>query len=257
MHLHVLAGSRDLLKPAILSPETTAELIGPEVRLPHAYWISPRCGDRYHDYLQDKPGDRRTVVMAEALKDDFGSRFEPLLVLADLLDNSMHDDRREPRDTADDYRSQLTVLSEILACGHVRRLELHGLALSSKVDPDGFWTVPAGIVPSAVRERIEGLRSAVSDYIDSDVIATHVTEVTPDLSLFNTLYNNALCNQFARRLEPGLRDRGWSADTVALAGAISGILSDLNGSGLYLGLSLSKDHLEGIATLVYKRLLQD
>ena len=130
MHLHVLTGCRDLLKPDILTPEATADLIGPDVRLPHAYWISPKSGNRYHDYLQEKSGDRRTAVMAEALKDDFGSRFAPLLVLADLLDDKTHDDQRESHDGAVNRRSQLTVLSEILACGQVRKLELHALALS-------------------------------------------------------------------------------------------------------------------------------
>jgi hypothetical protein len=257
MHLHVLTGCRDLLKPDILTPEATADLIGPEVRLPHAYWISPKSGNRYHDYLQEKSGDRRTAVMAEALKDDFGSRFAPLLVLADLLDDKTHDDQRESHDSAVNHRSQLTVLSEILACGQVRSLELHALALSSKVDPDSFWTEPAGIVPGNVWERVEELRSAVSEHIDSAAVTTHVTEVTPDLTVFNKLYSNALSNHFARRLKPRLLECGWAPESEGLSAAISEILSRLTRRGVYPGLPLGSDHLAGMADLVFKRLLQE
>jgi len=251
-----LAGSRDLFKPELLAPEIVADLIGPRVRLPQAYWISPTCGDRYHDFLQDEPGDRRTAVMAEALRDEFGTRFEPLLVLADLLDETMHDDQRASPDTAFDRRSQLTVLGEILACGHVRDLHLHGLALPSKADPDGSWAVPAGILPGAVRNRIERLRAAVAAHMESDAVEAHVMEVTPDLPAFNTLYNNAICAQFAYRLEPRLLELGWSSDSEELALAISEILSDWNAKGIFLGLPLLPAHLDRMTELLYKNLLR-
>lgn len=254
MRIHVLAGCRDLLQPEILAPEVVANLIGPNVRVAKAYWLSQRCGDRYHDFLQDKLGDRRTDVMAQALKDGFGTRFEPMLVLADLLDESEPDNQRAAPDS--DRRSQHEVLSEVLSSGHVRRLQLHGLALLSKADPEGSWAVPAGIIVDTVRERVERLRAVVADHLETDAVTTRVHEVSPDLSVFATLYNNALCNLFARRLESRMTENGWVVDFEALAKAISRILSDWSGKGVYLGLTLGQDHLEGMTDLLFKRLLQ-
>lgn len=254
MRIHVLTGCRDLLQPEILAPEVVAGLIGPNVRVAKAYWISRRCGDRYHDFLQDKHGDGRTVVMAQALKDGFGTRFEPMLVLADLLDESKPDDRRVVPDS--DRRSQHEVLSEILSSGHVRRLQLHGLALPSKTDPDGSWAVPARIIVDAVRERIERLRAVFADYLEIDAITTRVHQVSPDLLIFDKFYNNALCNLFARSLESRILEQGWVFESDALAGAISSILSDWNGKGMYLGLPLGEDHLESMTDLLFKRLLR-
>jgi hypothetical protein len=236
---------------------TTAEqLIGPEVRVAQANWIAPECGDEYHEFLQEAPDDSRTAVMAEALREDFGARHQPLLVLPDLLEEVSRGERPESTETETEHRSQLTVLTEILAAGYVEDVQLHGLALPSKADPDGSWAVPAGTVPGTVRERIESLRLAVSEHIDANSIATHVTEVIPEMPVFNTLYNNALCNEFARRLEPRLIASGWSTDKAVLVSAISKILSNLNGRGVYLGLSLSSERLEEMADFIYKRLLQ-
>jgi len=256
VRIHVLAGCRDLLKPEILAPEVVADLIGPNVRVANAYWISPRCGDRYHAFLQDEPGDRRIAVMAQALKDGFETRFEPMLILADLLDEGKPDNERGSPGGPPDGRSQREVLSEILDTGHVRRLQLHGLALPSKADPDGSWAVPAGIDQSSVRERIERLRAVVADHLETDAVTTRVLEVNPDHSVFGSFYNNALCNQFARRLEPRMLEHGWAPDFEALAGAISSILSDWNGKGMYVGLPLREDHLESMTDLLFKRLLR-
>ena len=256
MRIHVLAGCRDLLQPEILPPEMAADLIGPGVMLAQAGWIFPECGDRYHDFLQEKPGDRRVAVMAEALKDGFGTRFEPLLVLADLLDEMQHDSQRPPATTVEDRRTQYEVLAEILASGHVRQLQLHGIALPAKADPDGSWAVPAGIVPGTVRDRIERLRSAVTADTELDAVETRVVEVIPDFPVFNTTYNNALSSQFARRLQPRLIEHGWTLDTEALASAIIGILLDWNSKGMFAGLPLCASHFDGMVDLLYERLLR-
>lgn len=253
MRLHVLTGSRDLLHPEILLPEITADFVDPRARVAQAYWISPKCGDRYHHFLQDEPGDGRTAAMAEALKDGFGTRFEPLLILPDLL--------QEMRDNAppvpEDRRSQLTVVREILACGHVRDVRLHGLALPSKADPDGSWAVPAGIVPGTVRECIERLRKGLVDDAGVESVATRVAEITPDWPAFNSLYNNAVSTQLVLRLEPQLVRDGWSTDREKLGVAISRILAAWNSKGIYLGLPLGQARLDAIALHVYGRLLQE
>jgi hypothetical protein len=256
MRIHVLAGCRDLLEPEILVPEVAAEVIGPIARVAQAHWIGPECGDQYHDFLQDKPGDRRTAVMAQALKDGFGTRFEPLLILADLLDEDTWDDERVSPGAASNRRSQFEVLSEILDSGHIGHLQLHGLALPSKADPDGAWAIPARIVPGAVRERIERLRAGFAERMEPDAIGTRVLEVTPDLSFFSALYNNALSNHFARRAGSRLLKSGWAPDFKELAGAISSVLSDWNGKGMYLGFPLSEEHLESITDMLVKRLMK-
>lgn len=253
MRLHVLAGCRELLQPEFLSPEIAADLIGPRVRVATASWVFPQSGNYYHTFLQDHPEDCRTKVMALALKDEFGTRYEPLLVLPELLDEVKPDEQRALLATTIDRRSQLAVLSEILACGHVRQLQLYGLALPAKADPDGSWAVPAGIVPDAVHNRIERLASAVD--IGPDAVETRVIEAAQDLSAFTTLYNNSLCNHLVRRLAPRFHERGWTCDVETLAGAVSRILAAWNRKGIFLTLPLRSDHLDAMTALVYEKVV--
>ena len=229
-------------------------MVGPRVRVAMASWISPECDDSYHAFLQDEPEDCRTKVMALSLKDNFGTRFEPLLVLPDLLDEAMSDGRPKLPAAAANRRSQLTVLSEILACGHVRQLQLYGVAVPAKADPDESWAVPAGLVPGTVRERIERLRAVTAD-LGADAIETRVIEATPELPAFGTVYNNALCHQFVSRLAPRLREQGLTCNSEALAAAISGVLEEWSKGGILLDLPLRTDHLDAVTELVYKRLL--
>jgi hypothetical protein len=256
MRLHVLAGCRDLLEPKALAPEEVASLVGPGVRAVPGTWIEPGAGERYHDFLQEKPGDRRVAVMAEAIKDAFGSRFQPLLILADLFDEVQQDFQRSPSPSGEDRRTQFAVLEEIIACGHIRQLQLHGVALPSKADPDGAWALPAAIVPGKVRDRIERLRGAVTAEAHLEMVETHVIEVTPDKPLFGALYNNAISNQLVRKLEPRLVERGWTLDREALAATIVSILSKWNERGILAGLPLSSGNFDNMSNLVYEKLLQ-
>lgn len=255
MRLHVLAGCRDLLYPDILSPEAVADLISPGVMAARAYWLSPNAGDRYHTFLQDNAGDRRVSVLAEALYDGFGTRNEPLLVLADLLDESRHYDEPDSPEVAEGRRTQRAVVAEILEAGHVQELCIYGVALPSKSDPDDAWAVPAGLVPGIVRERIESLREGLGGDFDADAIVTRVIETTPDIPLFNKLLNNGVSNQLARHLQPRLREHGWETDLPALAQAVSDVLTTLNSRGLYAAVPLRPAHFAEMAELVLKRLL--
>jgi hypothetical protein len=232
----------------MLIPEVVAGLIGPDVRVAKAYWLARNVGDEYHDFLQEEPDDRRTVVMAEAMKDGFGTRFEPLLVLPELLDED--DSRDHP-----ERRSQRAVLSEILACGYFEHVSLYGVALSPKSDPQGVWAEPAEIVTPVVAERIENLRAVFTAEIDPGSIATQVIEVSPDLPDFNVLFNNALCNSFASYLQPRMLDAGFAPDVGALAGAICGIVTEWNDRGMFVSWPLSKDHFNGLADTLYNSLM--
>lgn len=254
MRLHVLTGCRELLQPEVLHPEIAAGMVGDRIRVATAFWIAPAFGDSYHDFLQDGGEDSRTGVLAQALKDDFGARFEPLLILPELLDHASPGPRREAPGPATERRSQLEVLSEILACGHVRELYLYGVALPVQADPDACWAIPTGIVPGKVRERIEGLRTASAAF-GPCTVQSRVIEATPDLPAFVTLYNNSLCNQIVRRLRPRLLEQGWACDTEILGRAISRILADRNAEGIFLDLPLRAGHLDAVTELVYKKVL--
>ena len=115
---------------------------------PRAYWLARNCGDSYHDFLQDEPGDRRTAVMAEAINDGFGTRFEPLVVLSEMLGKDGQDDHT-------DQRSQYSVVTEMLSSGYFDQLRLYGLALPAAADPEGAWAESALILTPDVAEDIE------------------------------------------------------------------------------------------------------
>ena len=88
MQLHVLAGCHALLRPAFLDGTQSAGLIGERVRAATAFWLSSRCGRYYHDFLRDSPQDLRVKVFATSLMENFGSRFEPLVVLPEFLEET-------------------------------------------------------------------------------------------------------------------------------------------------------------------------
>lgn len=251
----MLTGCRELLQPEFLPHEVTGDVIGPTVQVAKAYWISPGLGNKYHCFLQDEPGDRRTQAMALSLMEEFGTRIEPLLVLPELLDEVDADEVRKPPATEAQRRSQRTVLSEILAFGNFRQLRLYGLALPTKADPEECWAVPAGIVPGTVRDRIEKLRTLCAIDMKPESIQAQVIEATPELPIFSTLYNNSLCNNLVLRLVPRLSEQGWTCEPETFACALFKILSNWNRKGIYPTLPLHAHHLDAITEFVYKRLL--
>lgn len=257
MRLHILAGCRSLLRPAILDPQTVANLIGPDIRCADAGWISPECGAEYHDFLREQPGDRRTSIMARALKDNFGERFEPLIVLPGLLEEIAAGEMPASAAAGDERRTRLAVLEQLLAAGHVEAVRLHGLALPSKSDPEAAWAVPAGIVPGIVRERIEMLRTLLAEAESQVTLETHVIECTRgECPAFDTLYDNALAWHFAKAFDARARGHGWEADRTQLASAIVAILIEWNERGIYAGVPMLQEHLDVTAERLFDALLQ-
>jgi hypothetical protein len=255
MQLHVLAGCHELLRPAILTPEEAASLIGPHVKTATASWLSPRYGSHYHTFLQDEPGDFRTKVMAAALRDEFGTRFEPLLLLPDLLDEIDLTKRATSPSEDTNRRSQATTLLEIWSYGHFDRLRIYSLAVPVKADPDGCWAVTTGIATGPVRDRMENLRNTIATSIATDAIETRTLEATPDLSVFATLYNNSLGNHFALQLAPRLRQHGLTSDLETMPNAIVSILVDWSKKGISPSLSLRSRELDAMATAIYEKLI--
>lgn len=252
MRLHVLAGCRELLLPELLAPELAASLIGPQVRLATAFWISPKCGNGYHYFLQDEQGDRRTKVMALALRDEFGKRFEPLLVLPDLLDEIESRPRTSASKSAT-VRSQLTVLTEICTYGSLGQLRLYGLALPAETDPKDSWAIPDGLVTNKVRDRLGRLRNIMVEQSGDDDVDTEVIEITPDHPFFGTLYRNAICNQIALQLMSRLREQGWTANAETLAATILSALSDWNDKGVAPSLPMHGDQLDAITEIIHEK----
>lgn len=255
MRLHVLAGCRELLLPEFLVPELATGLIGPRVRLATAFWLSPKFGIHYHTFLQVEPGDCRTKVMALALKDEFGTRFEPLLILPDLLNEIELQERHPLHLLAADRRSQLNVLSEIWSHGHLRQLRLYGLALPVRADPDESWAAPARLLTPAVRERMERLGTATTAEMRPDQLETEVIEMTSDLPVFATAYRNAICGQIAQRMMARLREQGWTSDVEILAGTIAAILANWEKSGILPALPLRADQFDTMTKIVYEKCL--
>jgi hypothetical protein len=253
MIVHVLSGCRRLLAPERLEPEAAISLIGPGIRIPSGGWISRAANDHYHSYLQDERHDRRTEVMAIALREEFGTRNEPLLILPGLLDEIAADDLESTQPGAGSRRTQWHVLSEILESGYVDQMRLYGVAIPAKADPDGVWAVPAGMVPGTVRSRIEQLRESLEGTLAN--VETRVIEATPDLETFETLYSNALSNALSERLAPKLEQHGWRVDPTALPGVVSRILIERRISGLSPSLPLTTATIDEIGALIEKTLL--
>lgn len=256
MQIHVLAGFRKFLRPKILTPEEAGGLIDPIVRAPRAYWIGRGVGDEYHDFLQEEAGDQRIEVMAEALNDEFGTRFQPLLVLADLLDESDGD----PTDTSGqgegEQRSQFDVLSGILRCGYTSTVELYALALPRVNESEEPWIESDGIDAGSARDGLSRLRKSIVEEFDQIAVSTNLVEVTPETPFFYILYNNALASHLARRLSEPVADCGLLPQADLLAAAIADVLSDWNSRGLMARSPIGSKELDTMSNRVYEVLLQ-
>lgn len=256
MRMHVLTGCSELLQPRILTAEEAQSLIGPRVRTASASWLGACTEGTYHAALQEQPGDNRTSVMAQALNEEFGGRFEPLLVLPKLLDEAESGGNGSPpTPPAAGKRSQVTVLCEIGTHGHPGEIRLYGLGLPDDVDPEQSWAVPAGIVASKVHARIDKLSGNGIAQAATGAVDVRVIEATPDLPAFPILYTNAICNQLAQRLLPRFHALGWAADEGVLSKAIAVVVKDWDKKGLAPGLSLRAGDLDAMADLVFKKLL--
>lgn len=258
MRLHVLAGCRDLLSPVLLAPEVTVDLVSSGLRLPTAFWISDRCGCFYHDFLQDGPDDRRLDVFALSLRENFGERFEPLLVLPDLLEdgNSVQGERAlRDQGAVEDKRSALAVLAELCRRTAPARLHLHAVTLAAEADPEAACTASAGITPPLVRAALDRLCDALAARgVMAGMVETRVIGMIPDHPAFQELYRNAVANQITRRLANRLDARGWVTDRNVLRQHVADRLKNQTRKGISLGLHLNDAQLEKISADLEKQL---
>lgn len=249
MQIHVLTGYSEFLRPEIIAPDEFESILGSKIRAVSAYWLSRGSGDQYHDFLQEHPGDRRTAVIADAIHDGFGARFEPLLILDGLLADRPAVDEAEKR-------SQELVMAEILASGHFDRISLYALAFPEDVDPEGCLADHLESTSAEALERLDRVCATLSESVGPVSTSNQIVEVGPGMQCFDHLYNNVVSNALARSLEKRLRDVGWRADNKALAKTVFSFLSNWNDSGLYVEQPLGLANFQSMADILYGRLLQ-
>lgn len=252
MRLHVLAGCRELLRPDLLGATLTAGLIGERIRLAPAFWISQRCGVFYHDFLSDVPDDRRVEIFALSLREAFGTRFQPLVVLPELLDAAEAGGAASTG--PEDPRASISVLCRIWSSGHFAQLSLHAIALPAAADPDGSWATAAGITAPPARDRLAALRAAcLARGIASGAVETAVIEAGPDLPGFARLYRNAVASQVMTRLVPRLQSQGFATDHKALGRRVGEVFRNWTNRGISPSLPLREDQLDSIADSLFAR----
>ena len=250
MRLHVLAGCRELLLPDSLEAELAASLVGPKIRLATAFWLSPKCGRHYHLFLQDSPGDRRTHVLALTLGEDFGKRFEPLLVLPDLL-NEVESRSSVTSSRGANVRSRMTVLSEVTGYGTVKQIRLHALAFPAEMDSSGI--AAGGSVTEEVRDRLSKLCIEWISQTGAENVDTNVIEVTPESPAYKRILHNAVSSQVATRLASRLNKQYWMADAESLAIAVSHLLSDWQKKGVVPVSTINGKQIDALTEIIHTK----
>ncbi len=239
--LHLLAGCRALLAPLPLRGEQIALLLGDEkLRSATAFWLSPRCGRFYHDFLLEADEDPRVAVFAQTLRENFGDRFEPLIVLPDLIG--------ETASAVPLARSPLDVLLEIRRRQPDMGLVLHALTLPAGTDADASWVKSGELLASQTLGRLDGLRATLAAAGHDPVrIEIRTTEVSPAVPGFEHVLRNAVASQIALRLEPQLAMEGLAADIPRLETAIAQILAGWSVAGLKPARSLGTPEFEALS----------
>jgi hypothetical protein len=246
MRLHVLAGCRALLIPSALRATQVPDLLDePTIQVATAFWLSPRCGRFYHDFLLEAEHDARISVFAQSLRENFGSRFEPLVVLPDLI---VETTGAIPPERGS--RGTLGVLLE-LCKAQPGGIVLHALVLPDGVDADGSWAGPNELLASQARGRLDGLRATLAaSGLDPDSIEIRVTTVARTAPAFMQLFRNALSCQIAMRLRSGLAKEGLGADVPRLEVAIAQLLSGWGEAGIMPADALGADSLASLTDRV-------
>ncbi len=246
MPLHVLAGSGALLRPAPVPAEDLAVLVGPRARPVAAFWFSRRCGPGVHDFLLEPVRDARIKVFAQSLRENFGARAEPLLMLPDLLDTQL---------LAAPTRAPRAVLREIWSHKPARELVLHGIALPEGIDDGDGWAAEAGLLLGRVRDRLDALRAELADAGNDAPIATRVIELRPEDPCFVGALRNAIAHQVAFQAGPHLATGGLAAKPENLRAAVARLLATWEAQGLHPARPLGTEALARISAQILQTLL--
>jgi hypothetical protein len=251
MRLHFLAGCRALLIPDPLRGIQIPILLDePKIQIATAFWLSPRCGRFYHDFLLEAEDDNRIAVFAQSLKENFGSRFEPLVVLPDLIAEATN---AIPPELGS--RGTLDLLLELCKEPPAGGIVLHALALPKGVDADGSWAGPDELLAPQARGRLDGLRATLAaSGLPPDKIETRVTVVPRMAPVFAQLFRNALSRQIARRLRPRFAGEGLEANGSRLEAAVAQILAGWNDAGIMPAAALGSEALDALSKRVSGRL---
>lgn len=251
MRLHVLVGAQRLLYPNLVGAEITQEIIGGRSRVASAFWLSPRCGKYYHDFLLDEPEDQRVAVFSASLVQDFGKRCEPLLILPDLVNAAQPSflptkDRRHP----------LEVLAAISAYLTPSELILHAAGLPSRLDRERVWTEGLDICIPDVAQALEALRMACERLgVEADRVSARALEVAPGQPGFEPLYRNAVAHALADRLQAKAEAEGFTVDIERALVATRETFDAWGRTGLFLSRMLDSAQLESLTQKAFAVLL--
>ena len=246
MRLHVLAGCRDLLRPETLPKEELAALFGPRLRIATAFWLSPRCGPYYHDFLLEPVEDRRVEVFARALRDNFGDRFEPLITLPDLLGGASAAAPEAPQ-------AARAMLLELWRHQPAEAMVLHAVALPDGLDGGDGWVRESGLLAPATRDRLERLRAAFAEG-GVPAVASAVTEVGPDQPGFAVLLRNAVAQQVALRIGPRLVEEGLHAEPAMLQAPAARVLAGWHRTGITPARPIDRQSLDRLSGRILQTL---
>lgn len=246
MRLHVLAGSGALLRPEPVPAGPLAALTGPRTRPVTAYWFSRHCAPGLYDFLLEPVRDGRIQVLAHALRENFGTRAEPLLVMPGLLD---------ARPPAAPMRAPRAVLREIWSHRPAAELALRALALPEGIDGGDGWAGDAGLLAEAVHHRLDALRAEIGETAGDASISVGVIEPRPEDPGFATVLRNAVAHQVTAQAAPHLAEAGLAAGPAALRTAVAGLLAAWEADGLHPVRPLGSDAMARLCARVLDVLL--
>jgi hypothetical protein len=227
MRLHVLAGSSDLLRPAVLEQEQVARLFGPEVRLATARWLELGPDVVYHDFLRDEARDRRIETFARALRQDFGTRSAPLIVLPDLLSEAA-----APEAASEGRLSGPAVLERIWAHDGSDTILLSAIALPV-AGPGGIWEGTGILLAPGAAASLDALRTAcLARGIPACAVETQVIELGPERGTSAAPWRNALAGRLATHLESRLAAAALTLDPGPGRAALVSLLEVWSRAGI-------------------------
>jgi len=190
MKLHIIAGDRQILLPHHIPYLVLSETIDPAIAPANSNWLSKhRKQTTYHDNLTAQQNPKLIENFALYLRENFGRRYSPFIVLTELALAS---------------RNAIQAVHDLALTGACKEIVIHVLTLPPEHHP----------YPGYESLNTTALRDAIK-FVQGTPIKTTQVELKPQQSCFDIAILNIVVNGLATKIGSACW-RGFTVDQAVV-----------------------------------------
>lgn len=234
MNLHVIVAAEALLRPQSADFHTLVDrLCSRPVALVDSGWLVTAKNNFFHSPLLATT-DIKRLALAQALRQDFGERVEPVLLF-----------RSNTHDNTENVAALLLALWE---AGAADGVVVHAFAIDKNSDPEGCLEP---VLLSASDDAGRLAMALAEARMPAECVDTSRAVLQPEDALFSNVLLNAVAHRLTEVEIPALIvSQGFAAMPAALANAVRDELDSYGLQGLTPALPLTSIRLRALAEAV-------